>query len=329
MILAGDVGGTKTVLALFEATGDGVEGRGEAATFASREFGSLDEILKLFLRERSPGALRAVCIGVAGAVLDGAVQATNLPWRLDEAGLAAASGAPRAKLLNDLEAAAHGMLALDASKLESLNPKAGPRRLGNVAVIAAGTGLGEALLAWDGERHHAVASEGGHGDFAPRDEREIELFRFLRAEVGDHVSYERVLSGPGLHDVYRFLCTTGFAPESVRLTERLAAGDPAAAISHAALEDGDPLCLETLRLFCGIYGAEAGNLALRVMSLGGVFVGGGIAPKILPILREGAFLRAFTAKGRFRGVLEQIPLWVVLEPLAPVLGAAHYARRLL
>jgi glucokinase len=327
MLLVGDIGGTKTVLALFE---DGEQGPRlvSEAIFPSAEHGSLEEILARFLEERSDARIETACVGVAGPVIDGKVATTNLPWQLDEGELARAVGARRAKILNDLEAAAYGMLHLGAEERAVLSPGAGAAGRGNAAVIAAGTGLGQAMLLWDGRRHLASASEGGHGSFAPRSEQQIELLRFLQAEFGSHVSYERVVSGPGLHNIYRFLRASGGGPEPSWLAERMRDEDPSAVIGEVGLERRDGVCADSLELFASVYGAEAGNLALRTLAVGGVFVGGGIAPKILPVLRGGGFMRAFTDKGRFSGMVEQIEVSVALNPRTPLIGAAHYAAQL-
>jgi glucokinase len=327
MILAGDIGGTKTVLALFEQTEAGLQPVRDA-TFKSQEHPSLEDILARFLRGGPKAVPRVACFGVAGAVINGKCDTTNLPWHLDETVLAAAVGAPRGKLLNDLEAAAYGMLYLRPDELCVLNPDAPPAGPGNVAVIAAGTGLGEAMLYWDGERHHPMASEGGHADFAPRTDQEIELLRYLRAKRGGHVSYERVLSGPGFSDLYTFLRDSGYAPETPALREKLKSGEPNVVITQLGMAGEDRLCAATVELFCTIYGAEAGNLALKCMAVGGVFVGGGVAPKILPALQSGSFLRGFTDKGRFADLLNRIQVRVALNPRAPLLGAAHFALRL-
>jgi glucokinase len=272
--------------------------------------------------------LTAGCFGLPGAVLEGKCTTTNLPWTVEEAHLAAALAVPRVKLLNDLEATAYGMLFLQPAELAALNPRAGPRRRGSVAVLAAGTGLGEALLAWDGQHYHPVASEGGHVDFAPRSEQEIELLRYLRRQH-DHVSYERVLSGPGFFSLYCFLRDSGAGIPTPALTEALAgAADPSAIVSHFGLSGADPLAAAALKLFCSLYGSEAGNLALKCVAIGGVFLGGGIAPKILPALQGGAFLEGFVSKGRFRPLLESMPVLVSLNPGAGLLGAAHFAARL-
>ena len=326
MILAGDIGGTKTLLALFDDAGGALQLLRDA-TFASQEAASLEAILTRFL-DAAGAPPRAACFGVPGVVIDGRCETTNLPWHLDERALAAHTGAPRVKLLNDLEAAAYGMLHLEPHELAALNEGQTPRRHGNIAVIAAGTGLGEAILIWDGTRYIPVASEGGHADFAPRTDQELELQRYLRGKFGGHVSYERVLTGPGIHNIYTFLRDTGYAPESPWLAERLASGDPSATIAETGLTRRDPLCIATLDLFTSAYGAEAGNMALRCLAIGGVFIGGGIAPKLLPALRNGGFMQAFTAKGRFADLLQGIPVHVALNPRAPLLGAAHYATHL-
>lgn len=325
LLLAGDVGGTKTAVALFRSTASGVRLVREA-TLPSGEFKSLEAVVRRFLGTRPSVRIAAACFGVAGPVVDGRCVTTNLPWHVAEKSLARAIPAPRVKLLNDLEAAAHGILTLPSRALEPLQE--GKARKGNMVLIAAGTGLGEAILVWDGARHRVLASEGGHADFAPRNDLEIDLLRFLQKEFG-HVSYERVLSGPGLHNIYRFLRDTGHAPEPAWLSERLRSGDPSAVVSEVGLAGAHPLCTAALDLFVSIYGSEAGNLALKAVALGGVFVGGGIAPKIRAKLAAGVFLAAFSDKGRYRDLLASIPVRLVLEPRAPLRGAARVARNLL
>jgi glucokinase len=327
MILAGDVGGTKTAVALFEPQGPSLRPVREAI-YPSRDFRSLEEILTTFLRE-GPGARPAAgCFGLPGVVLEGRVSTTNIPWTVEEKLLATELGIPRVRLLNDLEATAYGMLHLGPQELAPLNPHAGPRRPGHVAVLAAGTGLGEALLCWDGKQYHPVASEGGHCDFAPHTDREIDLLRYLRAVHG-HVSYERILSGPGIFNLYCFLRDTGGTGPSPALARALEeAEDPSAVVGQFGLAGTDPLAVATLDLFAGCYGAEAGNLALKCVAIGGVFIGGGIAPKLLGTLQKGAFLEAFLDKGRFRSLMESIPVQVSLNPEAGLLGAAHFAARI-
>ena len=321
MILAGDIGGTKTVLALFADAGPRLTVVREAV-HPSRDFASLEVIIRRFLDAGPSSAITSACFGVAGAVVDGVCTTTNLPWTLDEQRLASSIPTPRAKLLNDLEAAAWGVIDLPAEELVPLQD--GTPRAANMVLIAAGTGLGEALIVWNGRRHEVIASEGGHADFAPRTKREAELLAYLRREFG-HVSYERVLSGPGLFNIYRFLRETGGIAEPAWLRERFAGGDRSAVISEIGLVRGDPVCTDALEMFVSIYGAEAGNLALKALAVGGVFVGGGIAPKILAKLTAGSFVTAFRDKGRFRGLMESIPLMVSLNPRAPLLGVARVA----
>jgi len=328
VILAGDIGGTKTVLTLFERSGETLRGV-RTEVYPSADYAGLEAILERFLAAPPAEAIEAAGFGVAGAVIDGAASTTNLPWeQVVSSKLGPACGLADAVLLNDLEAAAYGMLVLPADDFVQLNPGVESDRRANMAVIAAGTGLGEALLVWDGERHIAVACEGGHVDFAARTDEEVELMRFLRAEHG-RVSAERILSGPGLHDVYRFAREASGVAEPDWLSARLAAEDPSAVVSQVAQEAKDPVCERALALFASLYGAEAGNLALKVLALGGIFVGGGIAPKILAALQAGSFLESFAAKGRFRGLLERIPVRVATNPAAPLLGAAHRAAGLL
>jgi glucokinase len=324
MILAGDIGGTKTLLALYDESAGGLHPVRDA-TFPSQDYAALEEILAKFMHSAGGPTLRAVCCGVPGAVIDGKCQTTNLPWKLDEVELAKSVKAPAGKLMNDLEAAAYGMLHLCPDELAPLNPHAQLRRKGNVAVVAAGTGLGEAMLYWDGRQHHPLASEGGHVDFAPRTDQEIDLFRWLRGKFG-HVSYERVLSGPGFVNVFHYLRETGKYAETPALAERLAAGgDPSVPVSQLGVAGADPLCVATVDLFCELYGAEAGNVALKCVALGGVYIGGGIAPKMLPAFKKGRFLQAFIAKGRFSALLQSLHVEVALNPRAPLIGAAHYA----
>jgi glucokinase len=324
MILAGDVGGTKTTLGFFDEGAGGLTPIREA-TLPSHEFPSLEAVVAKMLGLGRAERIDVACFGVPGPVVDGRCVTTNLPWEVEEGAVARAIGASRVKLVNDLEVAGFGMLSLPATALATL--QAGKPRPGHRVLIAAGTGLGEAILAWDGRRHTVMASEGGHADFAPRDEREIELLRFLAREWS-HVSYERVLSGPGLHSVYRFLVESGSRSTPAWLEAKLSAGDPSAVISEVALAGGDAVCVEALDLFTSIYGAEAGNLALKALAVGGVYVGGGIAPKIRPKLEDGRFIAAFRDKGRFASLMAGIPVALALDPRAPLLGAARVAREL-
>jgi glucokinase len=324
MILAGDIGGTKTVLAHYEELGGGLR-QLHTASYHSKDFKSLETILAAYLKDNPGAAPRAACFGVAGPVFDGKCHATNLPWDLDERDLARAIGAPRAKLLNDLETTGYGILQLPANELCVLNPGNRPGRRGNAAVIAAGTGLGEAILYWDGQRYHPIATEGGHVDFAPRTDQEIDLLRYLRTRIGGRVSVERVLSGPGFHEIYCFLRDSGHASESPQLAALFRTEDPNPTITRLGLSGADPLCVATLQMFSTLYGSEAGNMALKCLAVGGVFVGGGIAPKILRILQDGSFLRGFKDKGRFTDFMKSLEVSVSLNPEAALLGAAYYA----
>jgi glucokinase len=320
MILAGDIGGTKTNLALVGA-GDGALHIMSVRSYPSQRYPSLEAIVELYLAETQARPERA-CFGVAGPVLAGEATITNLPWRISERSLGEVLAGIPVGLINDLTALAYAVPALQPSDwlaLQSGEPEEG----GPIGILAPGTGLGQGYLCWDGRRYRPGASEGGHTDFAPADEVQIALLRHLQAEYG-HVSWERVLSGPGLHAIYRFLCAGARQPAWV--VERLTEGDPSATISALALEGSDPCCVQALDIFVAIMGAQAGNLALTLMATGGVYLGGGIAPKILPKLQDGTLLRAFRAKGRLTPVLERIPLRVIHNRHAALLGAASCAR---
>ncbi|MEA2555815.1 MAG: glucokinase [Actinomycetota bacterium] len=321
-VLAADVGGTNTRLALFEP-GNAVPMHLE--TFASNDHASLDEMIRLFLAEH-PVTVDAACAGVAGPVRAGRTETVNLAWPVDGASLATTLGLPSVTVLNDLEANAWGLGSLGPDDVAGVLGGI-PDAAGNRAVISAGTGLGQAGLYWDGTRHHVFATEGGHADFAPRSELEIDLYRFLAAELG-HVSYERVVSGMGLVNIHRFLVHRGGSGTPEWLAEAIASGtDEAAAISRHALEMSDPTAVRALDLMLSIFGAQAGNLALSVMATGGVYLGGGIAPKILPRLRAGGFAEAFLAKGRFAELMSRIPVHVILNQLTALVGAARRAER--
>jgi len=330
MILAGDVGGTKTVLALCDASGGGVR-VARSAVFLGAEFDSFEKILDQFLRERDTEALHGACFGVAGPVADGVAKITNLPWTIDARALSKRFGGISVTLINDLQATALGALVVPADAFAVLQAASAPASTGSIggshgtiAVIAPGTGLGEATLVWDGTRYRALPSEGGHADFAPTTDEEIELLRYLRERYGGHVSYERVLSGDGLGDLYAFVRATTGTKEPTWLAQKIAAGDRNAAIASAALEKTDDACIRALEMFAEILGAESGNLALRVVATGGVVIGGGIPPKLLPALQSGALIRRFNDKGRFSDWTRTLGVRVTLEPRAALLGAAHY-----
>ena len=321
MILAGDIGGTSTRLAAFEIRDSRLIAT-EEEVFPSAKFGGLEEIAAAFVGPRNL-KIGSACFGIAGPVQNGRVKTPNLAWTVDAAVLAKTLGLAAVTLINDLEANAYGVAALQPSEFVVVNPGA-PGATGNIAVISAGTGLGEAGLFWDGKKHHPFACEGGHADLAPRNEIETELFSWLRAKFG-RVSYERVVSGPGLVNVFQFLCATGKGKPSAQVTAEMARSDPSAVISRAAMAGSDPVCIQALELFVGFYGAEAGNLALKVMSAGGVYVGGGIAPKILEKLNGPIFMEAFLAKGRMRPLLEAMSVRVITNANTALLGAARCA----
>jgi glucokinase len=321
VLLAGDIGGTKTRLALYASVG-GSLGLIESSVYASQSAATLEELVVQFLRASGNPPVSAACFGVAGAVVGGQVRTTNLPWRVTESGLARELAIPRVRLLNDLEAAAYGVIAIaDRTTLLSLQSGDPPDGHRTYTLVSAGTGLGVAVMSWVGHRYQVFPSEGGHSDFAPQDAVEDALLLWLRAKLG-HVSYERIVSGPGLVNLYRFLREYREVPEPAWLTDRIGDSDPAPFISEAALAGEDGVCDETLTRFVSIYGAAAGNYALTALSVGGVFLGGGIAPKILPRIRSGPFLESFASKGRFRDALRKIPVQVVLAPDVALLGAA-------
>jgi glucokinase len=326
LVLAGDVGGTKTLLALVGSDGDvALERRFESGAYATFE-----PLVDAFLEEAaSRGFARPVgaAFGVAGPVVEGRCETTNLPWILDAAALAARLGLRRVDLMNDFVAMAYGVVALPSEALVPLQAR--ERRPGALcAVIGAGTGLGMALVSWspdDATFPVAHATEGGHADFAPRTDEQVALLRFLREKHG-RVSIERVVSGLGLADLYAFQCGRGVAT-SPEATAAINVGTAGAEIALRASRDADPACLETLRLFLECYGAEVGNVALRALPLGGLFIAGGIAPRMIDGLRARPFLEAMRDKGRMRALVEEIPVFVVTEPRAGLLGAASVARR--
>jgi glucokinase len=325
VILAGDVGATKTLLGLYSRARGGLRCVREEA-FPSREFASFEALVDEFL-SRSERRIDRCAVGVAGPVTAGRSRVVNLRWPVDERRLARRLGTRDVRVLNDLEATAWGVPLVQARKLVSLTP--GLRsRPGNAALIAAGTGLGMALLLWDGKRWHPQASEGGHQTFGPRNDLEIELLRFLGRRHG-RVSVERAISGPALSLIYEFLTRSGRGRRSRLMSRRLAdTDDPNAEVARAGLAGDDAVAGRALDLFVSLYGAAAGDLALVAKATAGVYVGGGIAPKILPRLREGAFIRAFREKGRLSFLVERIPVRVILEPRTALLGAARCAAAL-
>jgi glucokinase len=319
-LLAGDVGGTKTRLAVFEVDGTQLESLSEKS-YPSGEYASLDDIVRDFLA-RENADCRQACFGIAGPVQHGHAETTNLPWIIEAQAMASKFGFERVSLINDLEANAWGIDALSDDDFCVLNAGR-PDASGNASVIAAGTGLGEAGLYWDGHRHWPFASEGGHADFSPSSDLEFALLEFLRGRFG-HVSWERVVSGMGLVNVHNFLRAYRSVAVPSWLSDEMEAGDTAAAISRAAMQEQDALCVEALDLFVKLYGAEAGNHALKIMAAGGVYVGGGIAPKILDKLKGSLFMEGFLAKGRMRHLLEAMPVRVILNDRTALYGPALY-----
>lgn len=323
MILAGDIGGTKTILALFEYS-QGTLTLHQLQEFQSQKATGIGEVIEDFWRQHARPALSAACFGVAGAVINGQCRTTNLPWHLSTAELQQHLQLENVTLLNDLATTAFGMLHLPAQDFIDINTtKAQPAA--NRAVIAAGTGLGEALLLHDGEKFHAVPTEGGHSDFAPLDAQQDALLQWLRRHYPDHVSYERIVSGAGIALLYDFLLDTGLAAASDQALNPSANVDRAALISQCALQQQHPTCVETLQLWLRIYAAEAGNLALKSLALGGVYIGGGIAPKILHAIDHKTFVDHFARKGRFETMLRDIPIRLSTNPQTALLGAAWIA----
>lgn len=324
MIIAGDIGGTKTNVALFEA-GQGLVGSPQAQhSYPSAHYGSLEDILTDFVEHHGPARITHACFGVAGPVVRGHIDATNLAWKVHDVKLAEAIGVPSVRLINDLEATAYGIGELGPEQLYTLNEGEGDR-VGHRALIAAGTGLGMAAIYFDDSGFHPMPSEGGHIDFAPRNEREFEMLTYLREKIGGRVSYERVLSGMGLLNIYSFLRDRGHGEEPAWLAEEIRTGDPAASISHAALAGKSELAATTLEIFVEVYGAMAGNLALLLKSVGGLYIGGGIAPKIMPKLTDGTFMRNYSDKGRMSGLVNSIPVRVILDDKTALYGAARCA----
>jgi glucokinase len=321
MLLAGDLGATKTSLAIYLPEA-GPRYALKEATFASDRYPNLESLVHEFLQQAGV-PVKAACFGVAGPVVGGRASITNLGWVMEEQQLAEALNLSAVQLLNDLQAIGYGVPSLGADDLHTLNEGQAVRG-GAKAIIAPGTGLGEAFLTWDGRRYESHPTEGGHTDFAPTDELQAGLLEYL-LERYDHVSYERVCSGMGLPNVYAYLKDSGYAEEPIWMSEELAtAEDVTPIIVNAALsqERTCELCQATLDTFVSILGAEAGNLALKVLATGGVYLGGGIPPRIQSALDSGAFMEAFQAKGRFRELMSRLPVYVILNPKVALLGAA-------
>ncbi|KAG6559391.1 Glucokinase [Candidatus Rhabdochlamydia oedothoracis] len=320
MLLAGDIGGTKVSLALFEE--EAQLQCVEETTFHSRDFSNFSSLLHHFLAPFPDISISRAGFGIAGPVQDGVCRATNLPWTLSAKDLQHQCKIPHVFLLNDLEASGWGLQLLSPSKYVTLNE--GKKITGNRVLISAGTGLGEAGLFWNTKIHHPIATEGGHTDFAPCNEEQLELFSYLYKQY-KHVSYERVLSGFGLYQIYRFLVDTHKEqsdPEIEKISTKL---EPQRLVIEKALEGLSTACIHAVEIFVSIYGAEAGNLALKYLARGGVYLGGGLAQRLLPFFKHGGFMAAFTAKGRFSSLMQEIPIHLILEDTTALLGAAYYA----
>ena len=327
MILAGDVGGTKVHLALYNFAG-GRLGLVREHKFPSGDYAALDDVVRAFLAQagETKEEIVAACFGCPGPVREGRLKLTNLPWTLDERDLEKSVGIEHIFLINDLEANGYGIPELAPEKVFTLH-EGDPRAVGHRGLVSAGTGLGEALLIWDAktQRHRPLPSEGGHCDFAPRNEREIALLNYLRRTLNGRVSFERVVSGIGIKNVYAFLRDDQKMDEPAWLRERMESEDPNAVIGQCGEDGSSEICYETLQMFAAAFGAEAGNVALKVLSSGGMYLGGGIAPKILKTMENGEFMRAFLDKGRLSPVLEPMPVRVILDETCALLGAAAFA----
>jgi glucokinase len=323
MILAGDIGATKTNLGFFKFE-DGQLKTLLKEQLTNKNYSSFNEIVSNFVQSNNL-EVTAACFGVAGPIRNERGEMTNLPWVIDKQELVHLLKIKNVWVINDLEANAYGISALTPDDFYTLNP-GNPDQQGNAAVIAAGTGLGEAGLYWDGKRHHPFACEGGHVDFAPQNDLEIDLLKYLLKKFS-HVSYEWIISGVGVYNIYQFLRDSGYEKEAPWFKKELSQKDAGVVITQAALKQRCPLCIKTMDMFASIYGAEAGNLALKMLALKGLYIGGGIAPKILSLIQQGSFMKAFLAKGRLKPIIETIPVKVILTDRTALLGAAVCAGR--
>lgn len=322
MILAGDIGGTNTRLALVTRQADGCLAIAVEEKFPSSEYDGLERIVERFLAKHQEQP-EAACFGIAGPVQDGRCEAMNLTWVVDRRELAQATNISRVAVINDLEANAYGITCLQPEDIDTINVGADGAS-GHACVVSPGTGLGEAGMFWDGARYHPIPTEGGHTDFAPRNPLEIELAQFLMQQHS-HLSYERVVSGPGLVNIFDFLRKSGRGDAPQELLNEMQQSDPAAVISNAALTGQSEICAQALDVFLEIFGAEAGNVVLMYMATGGVWLGGGIVVKILPRLKStDHFMRGFTAKGRLAELMSEIPVRVILNSKTALLGAAYH-----
>lgn len=326
MILAGDVGGTKIHLALYNFAAGRLQPVRDHK-FPAHEFACLDDVVKAFLAQSSDRAqIVAACFGCPGPVKNGRLKLTNLPWTLDARDLQKSLGIEHIFLINDLEANGYGIPELAPDKVYTLH-EGDSAAVGHRGLVSAGTGLGECLLIWDAKagKHLPIPSEGGHTDYGPRDERDIALLRYLQKTLNGRVSCERVVSGIGIPNIYAFLRDDQKMEEPDWLRARMKAEDPNAVIGQCGEDGSSEICAETLRIFVSAYGAEAGNLALKVLAAGGIYLGGGIAPKILQTMENGEFVKAFLDKGRMQPLLDAMPVRIILDDTCALLGAAAYA----
>ncbi len=329
MILAGDVGGTKVHLALYRFEQAALQ-HVRDQKFSAPQYPDLQSIVREFLAvdgaqgPQNSDTIDAACFGVPGPVRKNVIRLTNLPWTLDSRQLARDLDIEHLFLINDLEANGYGINELSADQVFILS-EGDSSQVGNRGLIAAGTGLGEGMMIWNGKSHIPMASEGGHTDFAPRNALEMELLQHLRAGLNGHVSWERVCSGIGLKNIYAFLRDVKKMEESSALRQRMQEEDPNSVIGELGESGENELCAKTLNIFVSVYGAEAGNLALKILAHGGIYVGGGIAPKVLKTMQSGAFMDAFCDKGRMHDLVANMPVRIILESRAALMGAAAYA----
>jgi glucokinase len=320
-VLAGDIGGTQIRFAIVDVRGHRLDTESEQS-FPSKDYACLEDALEKFV-SAAGRSFGSACLGVAGPVLNNRCTTTNLPWKIDADQIQSILPGQQVRLINDLAANALGIRALSADDFFVVN-SGRPNPCGNACIIAAGTGLGEAGMYWDGRQHQPFPSEGGHCDFAPACDFDNRLQKFLADRYG-HVSWERVVSGMGIVNLFEFLCHENSDPQPEWFALEKEHGDAASAVSKAALSEEHPLCMETMRLFLKYYGAEAGNLALKTMASGGIYIGGGIAPKLIQLFRQDTFFEALCAKGRMRALLQDMPVKVILNDRTALLGAAIQA----
>jgi glucokinase len=323
-VLAGDVGGTKTNLALFQSHGENLELIREM-TFHSSNYPSCLEILKQFLSEIEKSGIpkpKRVCLGVAGPVVQGKVEITNLSWNLDIEDIRQTTGIKEVSLINDLEATAYGLAGLGPDDFITIH-EGNRENKGNMAILAPGTGLGEAGLFWDGASYHPFSTEGGHADFAPRSQTDMDIFHYLQRKYGI-ISWERVIAGPAIHDIYLFFLEARSRVQPPWLKEEMEREDPSAVISRAALEEKDSVCQETLQIFVRYLARESSNLALKMKATGGLFLGGGIPPKISPLLQVNVFYDNFLDCDRMQHLLKNIPIRIILNSNAALIGAGYF-----